>query len=469
MTGTVRNGCDDELIDSSTTSHARAARVWLHPREDDRLESLRSYDISHSHKTLCLDDIARLAAALCDAPAAMVNLVEYDHQWSAGVHGVNDASTRSSRSDSICSDAVATEARLILHDAAAHARYSSTALVAGAPHIRAYAGVPLFGRDGLPLGVLCVLDWRPRTFSALQIEHLEILADQVAARLELHRIDREWGRAGEQVLSDALDARHLRRAIEHGEFVLRFQPIVDMRTEEVVAVEALVRWNHPELGMVPPALFLPAMEHTGLMIPLGRHVLTAGLNLAVELRRQAHEGPAPTVNVNISASELRSSGLAHTIESLLRDRDLPPDALCIEITETMALPGVHSVRELEAVRALGVGIAIDDFGSGTATLGQITALPATEIKIDRELSMGAHKSERGLHILRSACSLARDLKLDYCVEGVETTAQRDLLIREGVDYGQGWLFSTPLDAPQLLAYVNLHGTTRRATPAWARR
>ena len=443
--------------------------VWLHPREDDRLESLRSYDLSRSPKSPCLDDLARLAAAVCGTPAAMVNLVERDHQWSTGLHGMDGEGFWSPRVDSICSDAVATESNLVLEDIAAHDRYAGNALVVGVPHIRAYAGVPIFGRDGLPLGALCVVDWDRRAFSDEQIEYLEILAEQVASRLELHRVDHDSGRSGEQVLSDALDARRLRHGIEQGEFALRFQPIVDMRSEEVVAVEALVRWIHPELGMVPPALFLPAMEHTGLMIPLGRHVLTAGLDVAVELRRLTRFAPTPTVNINISATELRSSGLASTIDSMLATRGLTPDALCIEVTETSTLPGAHSVRELEAVRSRGVGVALDDFGSGTATLGQVASIPVTQIKIDRELLLGAEKSERGRQILRSACSLARDLGLDYCVEGVETTAQRDLLLDEGVIYGQGWLFSIPLDGPQLLGYVATNGTTLRTKPAWAER
>ena len=469
LTETVRNGNDDrEAKDTSLTLCPRTmSGVWLHPREDDRLESLRSYDLTRSPRSLRLDDLARLAAAVCGTPAAMVNLVERDHQWSTGLHGMNGETFRSPRVDSICSDAVATESNIILENLSIHDRYASNALVMGAPHIRAYAGVPIFGRDGLPLGALCVVDWDQRAFSDVQIEYLEILAEQVASRLELHRVDHDSGRSGEQVLGDALDARRLRHGIEQGEFALQFQPIVDMRTEEVVAVEALVRWMHPELGMVPPALFLPAMENTGLMIPLGRHVLASGLDVALELRRLRRIGPPPTVNINISTTELRSSGLAFSIDSMLAMRGLTPDALCIEVTETSALPGVHSVRELEAVRSRGVDVALDDFGSGTATLGQIASLPVTQIKIDRDLLRGAEKSERGRQILRSASSLARDLGLDYCVEGVETTAQRDLLLEDGVIYGQGWLFSIPLDAPQLLAYVAKNGTTLRTKSVWA--
>ncbi len=434
--------------------------VWLHPREEDRLESLASYGVLESPTRPALTGVARLAAAVCAAPAAMVCLVDRHNQWFAATHGLSHSLIGTERIDSICSDAVATESTLVLEDASQHPRYAATALVSGAPHIRAYAGVPLIGRDGLPLGTLVALDWTPRAFSSDQVAHLEILADQVIAQLELQRADRASGRASEHVLSDALDARRLRRGIEGGEFVTRFQPIVDMRDGAVIAVETLVRWNHPDLGMVPPALFLPAMERTGLMIPLGRLVLANALDAAVHLGATLGvEGP--TMTVNISGTELRSPGLAAVIERELGRRGLSPRALCIEVTESMPLPGSCAVRELERIRDLGVEIALDDFGSGTATLGQVSTLPATAIKIDRELVVGAEESERGRYILLSARDLARDLDLDYCVEGVETLAQRDLLLDAGIVYGQGWLFSTPVDVPPLTAYVADRGTAPR--------
>ena len=435
--------------------------VWLHPREDDRLESLASYGVLESPTHPALKGAARLAAAVCDTPAAMVCLVDRHHQWFAATHGLAHSLIGTERIDSICSDAVATETTLVLEDASAHPRYAATALVSGAPHIRAYVGVPLVGRDGLPLGTLTALDWTPRRFSVTQVEHLEILAEQVVSQLELQRADRASGRASELVLSDALDARRLRRGIEEGEFVTRFQPIVDMRNGAVVAVETLVRWNHPDLGMVPPALFLPAMERTGLMIPLGRHVLKSALEVSARLEDVTDGASAPTMTVNISGTELRSSGLAEFIARELSRRGLSPRALCIEVTESMPLPGAAAVRELELIRDLGVEIAIDDFGSGTATLGQVSTLPVTAIKIDRDLVVGAEGSERGRYILCSARDLARDLDLDYCVEGVETLAQRDLMLAAGIVYGQGWLFSAPIDVAQLTAYVAHKGTAPR--------
>lgn len=445
------------------TVDSEKREVWLHPREDDRLESLRSYGVVDSPAQPGLDNVARLAAVLCETPAAVVSLVEREYQWCAAAYGHVGSAVRTPRSNSICSDAVATESNLIIEDLAAHPRYTDLASAPQKPNMRAYAGVPLIGRDGLPLGTLSVFDWHPRPFTDVQIERLEMMAEQVVARLELQRADRTSGRSGDLVLGDALDARRLRRAIECGEFTIHFQPIVDIRSEAVVAIEALVRWNHPELGMVPPALFLPAMERTGLMIPLGRYVLDTVLRVAAELTHIMGISPMPTFNVNISSSELRSSGLALAIDAALQKYSVDPQILCIEVTETVPLSGDSAIRELEAIRALGVGIAIDDFGSGTATLGQVEALPATSIKIDRQLVLGAARSPRGLQIFRSACFLARDLQLEYCVEGIETASERDLVLQEGVEYGQGWFFASPLDEQHLLAFLSAKKTTRRTS------
>ena len=463
------------MFDSAITNQTRqvggstdrgvTSGVWLHPREEDRLESLHSYGVLDSPTDPALRDVARLAAAVCDAPAAMVCFVDRQHQWFVATHGLAAGLIGSSRIDSICSDVVATESRLVIEDARTNPRYARNQLVHGKPYLRAYAGIPLFGRDGLPIGTLCALDWRPRPFSDQQIEYLEILADQVVTRLELQRADRASGRAEECVLGDALDARRLRRGIEAGEFTTRFQSIVNMRTEAVIGVEALVRWNHPQLGMVSPAFFLPAMERTGLMIPLGRYVLESALDLACDMARLVGTGPVPTLNVNVSGSELRSPGLADAIDLALRERGLPSSALCIEITETVPLPGKGAVCELEKINALGVGISLDDFGSGTATLGQIATLPLTAIKLDRELVLSAESSRRGAQILQSGANLARDLNLEYCVEGVETPSQRELVLDAGIEHGQGWLFSPPLDATQLLMYLANKGTANYAPPS----
>ncbi len=436
--------------------------VWFHAREADRQESLESYHLLDTPREPLLDAVVRLAAAVCHSPAAFISLIDRDRQWFKAAHGLPPSMTETPRSASICSDAVALEHPLILEDTTRESRYLENPLVAGPPHIRSYAGIPLIGRDGLPLGTICVVDWRARSFSAEEISHLSTLSLEVANHFELHRRDFSTGRDPERLLRDALDPLRLRSAIEEGEFVPRYQPIVNMSTGQVVAIETLTRWQHPELGIVPASLFLPAMEHTGLMISLGRQVTTHALD-TVRFMQEHFPGHTPPVTVNVSPEELRSKGLCDYLARSCEDAGVDPSVLMLEITESAPLPGDAAIRELERIRDLGIGVALDDFGSGVATLSQVVKLPITTLKIDRSLLVAASNEVRHQQVLANALELASSMGLHSCVEGVETEEQRTLLERLGARHGQGWLFTSALDAPQLVHFLEENGTS----PEWA--
>ena len=423
----------------------REAGIWLHPREDERLVSLLSYKILDTAPESAYDSATRLAARACNAPAAMVSLVDRDRQWFKAVHGIQGLASEVDRSDSLCSDAVACESVLVVEDTLSVPRYARSALVAGAPGIRAYAGVPLIGRDALPLGTLCVVDWRTRSFSSSELEDLVALAHSVVTHLELRRVDSSLGRDSGGLLRDALDSIRLRTAIEMGEFVNHYQPIVDMGSGEVIALEALVRWRHPELGVIPPAFFLPAMERTGLMNALGLRVLADALDMAVGLRSVPGIGNAPKVAVNVSGTQLGSYGFSAAVAEELSRRHLTGGDLCIEVTESVPLLGNAVAAELEELRGIGVGVALDDYGTGNATAGQILELPLTTIKLDRSLVSAVTASERSKAIVVSTLRLAEQLDLEVSCEGIETSAQRDVLLAAGARLGQGWLFSMPVD------------------------
>ena len=427
--------------------------MWLHPREDERLASLLSYGILDTAFEPAYDSAARLAARACNAPAAMVTLVDRDRQWFKAVYGVEGFVRETARSDSICSDAVACESVLVIEDVLSAPRFAHSALVAGAPGIRAYAGVPLIGRDALPLGTLCVVDWRRRGFSHSELEDLAALARSVVTHLELRRVDTSLGRDSQCLLRDALDSLRLRRAIEAGEFVNHYQPIVDMATGGTYALEALVRWRHPELGVIPPALFLAALERTGLMHALGRSVLSDALDLVAELRSTSGLVKVPKVAVNVSGTQLGSSGFSGTVAEELSARGLRGSDLCIEVTESVPLLGTEVAAELVELRSYGVGIALDDYGSGNATAGQILELPLSAIKLDRSLVGVVTVSERARAIVVSTLKLAEQLGLQASCEGIETTAQRDLLVESGARLGQGWLFSMPLERERIQAHL----------------
>lgn len=432
--------------------------VWLHRSEQDRLASLVSYHVLDTDPEPPYDAAARLAAVVLDAPAAMVTLIDEDRQWCKAIYGLSDQLREVDRAVSFCSDAVALESPLVVEDALAAPRYAANPLVAGAPGIRAYAGVPLVGRDGLPIGALCVLDWQPRTFSRAQLDDLAALAGNVVTLLELRRVDRATGRDPGALLADALDPRRLRAAVDQGELVNRYQPILDVSTGEPYALEALVRWNHPELGVIPPALFLPAMERTGLMHALGRSVLAGALDLVTGLRQASSLGWSPKVAVNVSGTQLTLPGLAVSVAEALADRRLEPEVLCVEVTESVPVEGA-AVEELGELQRLGVGVALDDYGSGTATAGKILDLPVTALKLDRSLASSVNESARSHAVVRSTFQMADQIGLEVICEGIETAEQLEALLALGATLGQGWLFSPPLGpnhvAPYLAAFHSL--------------
>ncbi|MDA8033863.1 MAG: EAL domain-containing protein [Actinomycetota bacterium] len=433
--------------------------VWYHRNEQDRLASLASYRILDTDPEPPYDAVARLAAAVLGAPAAMVTLIDEDRQWCKAVHGLPTELREVDRAVSFCSDAVALESPLVVEDAPATPRYAANALVTGQPGIRAYAGVPLIGRDGLPIGALCVLDWRRRTFSRAQLDDLAALAGSVVTHLELRRVDRTTGRDPGELLADALDPRRLRAAIDRGELVNRYQPILDMSTGEPYAFEALVRWNHPELGVIPPALFLPAMERTGLMHALGRAVLAGALDLVTDLRGTSLLDWSPKVAVNVSGTQLMPAGLAASVADALSERRLDPDVLCVEVTESVPVQGA-AVEELGELHRLGVGIALDDYGAGTATAGKVLDLPLTALKLDRSLAGSVHQSSRSHAVVRSTFQMAGQIGLEVICEGIETTDQLQALVALGATLGQGWLFSPPLGANHVAPYLAVFRSLR---------
>jgi len=435
---------------SPQTAGGRGAEegVRLHPREQDRLESLRSYNVLDTLPEAPYDNAARLAATLCDAPVGLVSLVDEDRQWWKATHGLDAAGGGTSREESFCSDAVASGSVLVVEDALADPRYARKQAVNGPLGVRAYAGAPLVGRDGLPLGTLCVVDWRPRSFTGVQLADLSALADGVVAHLELRRADRALGREATPSAGVALDPSRIWAALDEGELVCHYQPIVALGTGESVGLEALIRWEHPELGCLVPGLFMPAVETSGLAIPVGRHVVDTALRFATRLGR--HLPAPPTVGVNVSGAELRRPGLAASVLAALRLHGVEPSALTVELTETVPYDPLVAARELGCLRAEGVGIALDDYGSGTATVGELLDLPVTMIKLDRSLIAGVPEDRRSVVAVRSSIRLAAQVGIGVIAEGVETDRQATWLRVAGAGYAQGWLFGRPVPAERAL-------------------
>jgi diguanylate cyclase (GGDEF)-like protein/PAS domain S-box-containing protein len=246
--------------------------------------------------------------------------------------------------------------------------------------------------------------------------------------------------------SDRLDLEHaLRDSVVKGELSLHYQPIVDLATARPVGHEALLRWRHPERGLLPPAEFLHVAEDAGLIVDIGRWVIQQATTVA----SVAGVG-AGYVAVNVSALQLGRPGLLNTVEEALQDSGLPADRLVLELTESVMLsaaPAAH--KELARLDDLGIRVVVDDFGTGFSALSYLRDLPIRGIKIDRSFTSGLGRSHHCERIVEAVTGLGRGLGVDVVVEGVETEAQRQVLTGIGAAHAQGFLFGRPI--PRLTA------------------
>jgi diguanylate cyclase (GGDEF)-like protein len=246
----------------------------------------------------------------------------------------------------------------------------------------------------------------------------------------------------------------LRRAIEMGdEFVLHYQPTVVLQTGEISGVEALVRWQHPERGLVPPLDFIPMAEETGLIGQLGEWVLREACRQAVAWDAESggiRREPAMTISVNLSARQLQHDSLVPMVRSVLTETGLDPARLILEITETAVMNDhVTTIVKLQQLKELGVGLAIDDFGTGYSSLAYLRRFPIDVLKIDRSFVDGVTEGSQKAALLRTIVELGRTLNLKTVAEGIEQHDEMDQLRSLECDLGQGYYFARPLDADRV--------------------
>ena len=240
----------------------------------------------------------------------------------------------------------------------------------------------------------------------------------------------------------------MRGALERGEIVVFYQPIMDLARERILGAEALLRWDHPLLGEVSPEEFISVAEMSGQIHALGAFVLREALGMARHWRE--HCDPAFRVSINVSPHQFRVPGFAESVIAMLDATGVPGRALDIEITESVLLSGVENVHEtLQSLEAAGVGIAMDDFGTGYASLSYLRDYPFSAIKIDRSFIMRMDSDARSRELVMSAVRLAQSLGMRVIAEGIETRVQLRLLRAEGCELGQGFLFSPAVPAHEL--------------------
>ena len=237
----------------------------------------------------------------------------------------------------------------------------------------------------------------------------------------------------------------LHRALDEGEFHLEYQPIVALPGAELRGLEALVRWVHPERGLIPPSEFIPVAEEIGLIRRLGQWVMQEAAHQAAMLRRELIAGGYRpiTMSVNVSPREFREPGLPDRVQTALSNASLPPSELVVEITEGCMIDEDATIALLNELKDVGVRLAVDDFGTGYSSLSYLTRLPLDILKIDQSFVAALGSGHPDESVVRAIVSLGRGLDLSVTAEGIESAAQLDFLARQGCHFGQGYLIARP--------------------------
>lgn len=248
----------------------------------------------------------------------------------------------------------------------------------------------------------------------------------------------------------ALEGR-LRRAMENRELVLHYQPKIDAGSGRVLGVEALVRWSHPDMGLVPPSQFIPIAEETGLIIPIGEWVLNEACRQAIEWQDQGL--PTLSIGVNLSALQFRGADLSRRLADIIAAHGVQPECIDVELTESMLMYDVEdAIHKMHELRGIGLTLSIDDFGTGYSSLSYLMRFPLNTLKIDRSFVSDLATDSHCASITRAILMMAKSLDLTVVAEGVETSQQATWLRENQCDILQGYYFSRPLPADELARF-----------------
>ncbi|HEX2850484.1 MAG TPA: EAL domain-containing protein [Acidimicrobiales bacterium] len=262
-------------------------------------------------------------------------------------------------------------------------------------------------------------------------------------------------------------ASELRFAVSRGEFAMRYQPLVDLKTQRIIGVEALVRWRHRTRGLVAPSEFIPLAESTGTIIPLGRWVMEEAVAALVEFQRQQLPGERPvSVTINLSGRQFQEPGMVDEIATLVHDAGVEPWTVVLELTETILMDDIdNAIETMQAMKALGVRLALDDFGTGYSSLSYLRRFPLDILKIDKSF-VHALATQEGPGLVRSVLRLGDTFRLATLAEGIEMPEQHAMLKALGCTYGQGFLFAHPLKQYEVRNLISVQA--REGSDAWKR-
>jgi len=432
-------------------------------QETARLAALNSTGILDSGPEASYDNIVQLAAEYFHADSAGIGFADETRVWIKSHWGKHLRELP--RENSIFDMVLSADGPVVVSDLTQPSCIETQRRRLIRSDLVSFASVPIRSFEGTILGALSIFDHEPRPgLDADELRMLESLAEMVSNQLELRRLHlRSKGK--DTNLKCSLPVRgdkwpgsfDLQRALEERQFVLYYQPEVDLTTHRIIGFEALIRWQHPERGLVLPNDFIPLAEECGMILPIGDWGMAEACN---QIRRWNEEGPENDrlrVCVNLSARQFSHEGLADHVESLLLQSGISSRQLGLEMTESSLIPNMRvAVEVLERLRSLGVSLLMDDFGTGYSSLNYLHAFPFDVLKIDRSFVRRITEGDQPMHIVRTIIELARVMDMDVVAEGIETCDQYRLLRQMRCRYGQGFLFARPMPAQSVTELLRLY-------------
>jgi EAL domain-containing protein (putative c-di-GMP-specific phosphodiesterase class I) len=443
--------------------------------EAARLLDLESYAILDTPPEACYDAITQLAAEYCGATACTLNFADKTRVWTKSHCGPYVRELP--RENSIFELVLASGGPLVVNDLSDNPEFHNNRVHLRHMHFSALAAVPVFSAEGRILGMLAVFHCEDDTpVTALQVSRLESMAAMVSSQMELEKLRRQdaWMTAPNMPLSSGQmrtwpSPDDLQRAVDERQFVLHYQPEIDLVTRRIVGVEALIRWQHPTRGLVPPHEFIPQAEESGIILPMGDWGMAEACRQIQEWNALDPRNGSLRVFVNLSALQFLREGLADHVESLLLESGIPSHQLGLEMTESGLMTNMNTALDvLGDLRALGVTLLMDDFGTGYSSLSYLHSFPFDVLKIDRSFVGRMAEGEQPLQIVRTIIELARVLNMSVIAEGIETAEQYKLLRQMGCRHGQGYLFARPMPAAAMTELLQLPGrilTDREGPPS----
>ncbi|HUA90939.1 MAG TPA: EAL domain-containing protein [Terracidiphilus sp.] len=433
-------------------------------QEEDRLAALASTAILDTEPEPAFDAVTRLAAEYFHADTVLLGFADESRVWMKSCWG--ECVRELPRQDSIFDMVLAEDGPVIVSDVANHPAFAEKRFVVRRLNPASFASVPVRSQEGMILGVLTIYGSQPRRKMVVdELRMLESLADMVASQLELRRLRKCLQERGPQPVPISSGkprywpaGSELRAALEQRQFVLHYQPEIELATRRIVGLEALIRWHHPERGLIAPAEFIPMAEESGMILPIGDWVLSETCEQIQSWNRQRSGVDGLRVCVNLSAPQFSREGLADHVEALMMRSGISSRQLGLEMTESSLISDAPTAMSvLGNLRRLGVSLLMDDFGTGYSSLNHLQSFPFDALKIDRSFVNRMTQGEQPLQIVRTIVELARVMGMDVVAEGIETKEQHNLLREMGCRYGQGYLYAKPMTAETVTHLLRLPG------------